>query len=237
MKYRDPFAPSLLTRLEGWLAPRWSRLTEVGNSRVLRTSYFWFFAVPPLASLLSRIGTEHTIHAFGSSWVLHLDLPFSWKVFYFAAAAFALGTSIFALRCPEIVRRYDSFAQFTSEGKGRTQIRDYFLYYLVRRRHDSVAAAVTIAYLSDFTSSLEPAPDDPALSLPDRQQMIDAIVESKIPSDRVPDAFWFVRNICDRSNPVSATLAGSCFFVGFLLTAWVLVQNFVYVWRLTFPDR
>jgi hypothetical protein len=207
----------------------------MGNSRLLRSSYVWFFAVPPLASLLSRVGTEHTLQAFGSSWKLHLDLPFSWKVFYFAAVAFAIGATVFALRCPEIIRRYDSFAQFTAEGKGPTQVRDYFLDYIARRRADAVAAALVVGYVAEFTSTQPTAADaSQPTRLPAREELIDLVMDSPLDPLREADAFWFVYKVVDRANPVAATLTGLFFLAGLVLVALVLGQNFVYVWNLTF---
>lgn len=227
----------LLTRAEGFLAPRWSRLTELGNSRLLRSSYVWFFAVPPLASLISKLGPDVHLRVLGSEWVLHLDLPFSWKIFYFASAAFAIATSIFFLRCPEIVKRYRSYAQFEAEGKGPRQVRDYFLDYLARRRLDQVSGALVSSYLTEFTTEYSGVAAQVDLGrqvVEEKWGLLDLVVESNLGSPRVPDAFWFVHRVSDSANPVSAMASGLFYLFGFVLIAIVLVQNFLYVWQLTF---
>jgi len=228
----------LLARLESYFAPRWSRLTEMGNSRVLRTSYIWFFAVPPLASLLSRIGPERQISLLGTVWTLSFNLPFSWKFFYFSAAAFTIATTLFNLRCPEIVRRYDSFAQFEAEGKGPRQVRDYFLDFLARRRFDQVSGALVTGYLTEFTHEFSDESTDTRLSdmeVQDKHQLLDLVIETRLKSHLVSDAFWYVRNIANGANPISAIVCGLFFLLGFGLITVVLVQNFLYVWHLTFP--
>lgn len=227
----------LLARIEGHLAPRWSRLTEMGNSRILRTSFIWFLAVPPLANLFSRIGPELQISVLGTDWTLRFDLPFSWKVFYFAAAAFTVATTLFYFRCPEIIRRYDSFAQFDAEGKGSRQVRDYFLDFLARRRLDQVSGAVVTGYLTEFTHEYSEPGMQGSLSdveVEHRGHLIDLVIESHLDSALVSDAFWYVRSIANRANPISAIVCGVFFLLGFGLIAVVLVQNFIYVWDLTF---
>lgn len=227
----------VLAKLEGWFAPRWTRLTEMGNSRILRSSYLWFFLVPPLANLLSKLGAAHTISLFGATWTLHLGLPFSWKVFYFAAAAFAVATTIFFLRCPEIVRRYRNFSEFTAEGKGARQVRDYFLDFLARRRLDSIACLLVTGYLTDFTEEHEGFLAPSSQEVDGKGDLMGLVIEATLRRDMVADAFWYVRSIADRANPFSAILCGMFFLVGFLLVAVVLCQNFIYVWNLTFPVR
>jgi hypothetical protein len=230
---------SVLTRAEGSLAPRWSRLTELGSSRILRSSYLWFLAVPPLASLVSKLGPDVHLDLFGSAWVLRLDLPFSWKIFYFAAAAFAIATSIFFLRCPEIVRRYSTYTQFESEGKGSRQIRDYFLDFLARRRLDQLSGVLVTNYLAEFAMEYSKEAEQEELgkrTIEDKDSLLDLVMESTPRSMNVTDAFWYVHRVSDSANPLSAMACGLFFLLGFVLISVVLVQNFVYVWKLTLPS-
>lgn len=229
----------ILTRIEGYLAPRWSRLTELGNSRLLRTSYFWFFAVPPLASFVSKLGPDVRLSVFGATWVFHLDLPFSWKIFYFAAAAVAIATSIFYLKCPEIVRRYSTYPQFESEGKGPKQIRDYFLDFLARRRLDQVSGALVTGYLTEFTMEYSGEAEQAELgkkTIEDKGSLLDLVIEATPRTMNLTDAFWYVHRVSDSANPLSAIACGFFFLLGFILISIVLVQNFFYVWQLTFPS-
>ena len=61
------------SRLYGYF-PRWSSLNQMGNSRILRSSYFWLFLVPLLAKILSQVGPNISISIFGASFILAVGL-------------------------------------------------------------------------------------------------------------------------------------------------------------------
>lgn len=88
----------------------WSHLRGWGRSRVIRTSYLWLFAVPILARFLLPIAGEHTVHIFGKSWVVRIELPFSWTVFYASAITFSLAQALYMLRVPSLIDKYESYS-------------------------------------------------------------------------------------------------------------------------------
>ena len=96
----------------------WSCLRSLGKSRILRTSYFWFFAVPIAAKVLSKLNREEALTLFGRNWVLVFELPFSWTCLFFAALAFSVATFTFAWRCPKIIKDFESFRDFYTMGNG-----------------------------------------------------------------------------------------------------------------------
>ena len=100
------------------MIPLWSSLNRVERSRILWSSYFWLILVPILAKLLIKVGPEIQIPIGKSVVTFNLDLPFSWKMFYFASVAFAVASFIYSVWCPEFVRRYSTFSDYTDDGKG-----------------------------------------------------------------------------------------------------------------------
>src|SRR2546427_7666401 len=108
----------MIRRLEQVLDPiaRWDSLSRVGQVQALKTSYFFFLVVPVLARLLSHVGKDHVISILGAQFHIHLDLPFSWKVFYFASVFFSLGALIYQIRCPAIIKDFRNFADFKAQG-------------------------------------------------------------------------------------------------------------------------
>jgi hypothetical protein len=68
-------------------APTWDRLRAFGQSRVLRSSYIWFLVVPVAARVLAAIQSPLSVLIFNAPLTLYVNLPFSWKAFFFASVA------------------------------------------------------------------------------------------------------------------------------------------------------
>jgi hypothetical protein len=73
---------------------RWKNLRALGNSRLLRSSYFWFIFVLIAAHFLNQLKSPLVFSLFGSTQQVALELPFSWIAFYFAATAFAVASLV-----------------------------------------------------------------------------------------------------------------------------------------------
>ncbi|MBZ0089058.1 MAG: hypothetical protein K8H90_01640, partial [Thermoanaerobaculia bacterium] len=217
------------------LIPYWSRLADLGNSKVLRTSYFWLFAVPLAASALSKLGQDHRVMLFGTDWVLHLALPFSWRCFYLASLAFAAATGLFALRCPEMVRRYRSYADFKAEGKGGSQVRDYYLAYCLKHRIDRDSVAQLPKFIHEFTlEHNDPRVQSwsfPTSSMEHNVELVELLSEVRVEPATEAEAFWHVHQVLDKANRLSACVCAVLFLLGITLAGIVMIQNFLYVWR------
>jgi len=116
-----------LGHLFGHLDMPRSFLKRFGRSRLLKSSYFWLFIVPPVALLLSKTGNELTIPLGTGELVIPLGLPFSWKLFYFGAVSFSIGSLAYAVFCPALIREYDSYEEFDKSGKGFDGLRSAFV--------------------------------------------------------------------------------------------------------------
>ena len=213
--------------------PRWSALNRMGRSRLLRTAYFWLFAVPMLARLLYKVGPEVEIPLWSTTITLNLSLPFSWKLLFYSSVGFALGSFAYSMRCPAIIRDYDRFSDFVEQGKGGTQITKMFMLLLLRRPIgvplDHVRWGVEwfgrkFAPLADFSDATLQK-----YSVGNWVQMVDGI--TLVDTDQ-SDAFWFVRDYADRWNPVPRIVCAMAYATGFFFALWVAWQNFWYVWRL-----
>jgi len=96
--------------------PSWSALRSLGNSRLLRSSYFWLIAVPIAAKFLGSLPSDVAIPVEGGGSIrLILELPFSWQLFYYGAVFTALGNLIYSWKCPKIVQDYRGFADYADE--------------------------------------------------------------------------------------------------------------------------
>jgi len=105
----------------------------MGHSRALKTSYFWFFAVPILAKVclkLQEMNEDFTL--FDRVWAIDFSLPFSWQIFYFSSVSFALATLFYNIWCPEFLKKYRFPSDLKKEGKEAFFMLEYFVANLLK---------------------------------------------------------------------------------------------------------
>jgi hypothetical protein len=217
----------------------WSSLNRIGQVRILRTSYIWFFLVPAVAKLLANIGPEPVFHLGGIR--VTLGLPFSWKWFYFSAVAFSIASLFYSILCPPIVRDYNSFSDFRAEGRGGldlveqlgTNKLDLLSQYRTTSYRRQVIESEWYKVILDFIERFSSDPFEiDQFASPEVVRRYLAYDFSLDP-DNFADAFWFVRRHAEKKNPVLRLLCGLCYLIGFLFISMILVQNFLYVLRFT----
>ncbi|MBX3420474.1 MAG: hypothetical protein KF752_02850 [Pirellulaceae bacterium] len=81
--------------------------------------------MPLFAKALVGLKDSLTFKVAGETFSIAIGLPFSWKLFFFAAASFSLATAIFQIKCPKIIQEHDDYSGFTNAGKGRPHLEQY----------------------------------------------------------------------------------------------------------------
>jgi len=200
------------------LALPWTTLTHAGRSKVLRSSYFWLFVVPILAHLTSSLNERITIPLWRSELVIQLVLPFSWKMFYFAAVAFAVASAIYALRCPALIRHYDKYSEFESEGKGSRELINALLEYYGDDSPEHQNLRRQFVELHG-TAAKKPF------------QVVRKHMHTNYVRQPQSDAFWWIREHIDNMSPLSRLFCGAFYFLGGVFGLIVVGQGFLYVLR------
>lgn len=119
--------------IDQWLS--WFTLRRAGNSRLIKTSYFWLVFVPLAAKVLAPIAVNGGIKLpwFGNeAQYVSLVLPFSWVAFFFMALAIAIGQAIYSVWCPDLVKRFADFGSFRLSHRGVSPL-VYWSRTLLRR--------------------------------------------------------------------------------------------------------
>jgi hypothetical protein len=198
----------------------WQKIKRLSDNRVVRSSYFWVIITPILAKHAHQIERVLTYYAHTP---ITLQLPFSWKMFYFGATSFAISSIIFSLRCPSIIRNFDNPIQYKDTGREKTEFDRY----------------VRSLYCKDQAEDVLRKMEDEAFSA----------AENFIGSDGRSDVyqfsaqkngikfnvkFFFLCDLIKRRNPTSIA---SCFFfqsIGYSCFLFVLLQNFLSVFKQLF---
>lgn len=103
------------------LIPTWRRLRRYGESRVIKSSYFWVVFVPIAAKLTPQI--EKILSSLGNT--ITLSLPFSWQMFYFGSIFFAISSWIYSTKCPYLIQKYRTPIDYWVAGHTMREIDEY----------------------------------------------------------------------------------------------------------------
>lgn len=104
----------------------WSTISVLGNNKIVLKSYIYLIIVPVLARLLSNLKSPF-IYDLTNGYIIKipLELPFNWVIFYFAALFFTIGTIIYSLFAPQIVKEDSSFGDFEAKKKSTIHLKSY----------------------------------------------------------------------------------------------------------------
>ncbi|MFD0862517.1 hypothetical protein ACFQ1M_09890 [Sungkyunkwania multivorans] len=103
----------------------WSTLAFLGKNKIINRTYIYLFLVPAIAKFLSQIESPLKIALNDYLFVLVIELPFSWKLFFLCALLFTAGSILFNLFCPQIIKENVSFSDFRDSGKDASHLESY----------------------------------------------------------------------------------------------------------------
>jgi len=220
--------------------PTWPELSSIGDSKIFKTSYFWLLIVPILAKVISKLRNFSTNNP-DIIWVKviseNLTLPFNWTIFYLSSVAFGFGILLYTSRCPSLIRKYKSFSEFNSCGDGEDALISFYSTWLRKGGkiygHDgkqvSQDDAVTQLYetkcIPDIPLS-QRIGGDPAWEVVSSFQMQ--------PTSTLNEWYYLMTKQMCRDKIISRIFVTLFFVIGFIFLAWVLVQNFIYVYEVAF---
>jgi len=179
-----------------------------------------------LAKLLAKFDAEHTIQILGSSFTFTLDLPFSWKVFYFSSVAIAAGTFVYTIRCPVLIKAFRGYPDYERDGKSQLVLKLAMLQHVKKTQG------------TDELESFAKLFCEPAL--PDERKqghapisVKDFVMRWQILPENLPDAFHFARGTASTWYPIARISCWFCYAIGFLLLFWVFVETLRFVVEFT----
>lgn len=208
--------------------PSWSRLARLGQSRVMKSSYFWFLFVPICSKML---GTVNELQFSFLSDPIQLSLPFQWRVFYFSSLCFAAATLLFTWKCPLFIQRFGTWAVFYKESRSG--------YRLLTEAAEFARHCVTDTnkrsrwlgkFAKDFTESPYSMPG--AVRPPDISE--DELLLLTPKNERLTDSYAFLISAWDSQRPRWRATCSILYGIGFFLLGIVVIQNIWFVIRISF---
>jgi hypothetical protein len=101
----------------------WSDIDSLGKLKISKSSYIYVVVVPVLSRIFENVSSPISIIVGGAPFLLDLSFPFTWYTFYFGALCIAVGSAIYTLCCPAMIRLYPNYVAFLTAGKD-----DSFIY-------------------------------------------------------------------------------------------------------------
>ena len=206
----------------------WLSISEIGNSRVVRSMLILMILTPFLAKSFCSVNSVD-LTFFKTDQAIFLSLPFSWQVFFFCALSFTIANVIFLGKCPSLIKKYNNYADF--EGKDNslyllvdhfnkhvteTMVGDNYLEIGVIVSKYSPSVGVTREWTSDDTSEVN------------WKKGIDSLKHAAV-ADKA-DLFASLRIVLSKLYPGWAKICLGFYALGFLGIAVVIFQNVIYVY-------
>ena len=120
IKFADQPAKSLLKQcVERCVEyiPNWAALQKISTNRIVQSAYLFLFVTPMAARVVQELPDKLTLSV-GSGYVFTTSLPFSWLWLFWAAIGASLANAIYALWCPEIIKRFNDYSDFEKSRRG-----------------------------------------------------------------------------------------------------------------------
>lgn len=228
------------------LPPNWRALAVLGQSRIIRSSYFWIFFVPIAARVCRGIRVIE-VPLLKKTIELDVTLPFSWKLFFLSALLFSAASIIYSWRCPEIIKKFATPLEFFEQGYRLPSLHS-FLVPLLRRNRIWCSNRVdqeNLGWLSKFATRYyeerwlngldketvtthhlvtEIRPKTPTVTI--RGPNSDADVTNR--ADLLL-AFAEVQEIASYTDQPARWTTAILYLIAFSLIGWVLCENIFYV--------
>lgn len=178
--------------------------------------------------MLSTISHDFELPIFGTNLRIVLGVPFTWELLYYSSVFFAIATLIYAICCPEIVKKYDKYSDFAAEGKGSDQLVSYAYGISADRTRQSgrhrLSDVQLLRFLRMYTGGNQGLEPD------NLGQLTQGTLRAEnVSVHRLDAGFWYVRDCADKYSPLARLMVQVLYGVGFVLFVWIMVQNFWFV--------
>ena len=194
---------------------KWTDLCRFGTQRFAKTTYYWVATIPLVAKALEQLEPSYNLTLFGTKFTIVLQLPFSWTMFYFGSVFIAVATLLFSLKCPAIISRYRTSREFIDSVNSEFIIRTEAIDASIRQNNEQIL--VSFAHWFCLRNDGEEHSQISAETV---------LVQYRVQSDRIADAFYFVRTRVNDEMPVLRRWIAACFTIGLSCFGVVFAEAF-----------
>jgi hypothetical protein len=207
----------------------WSRLRHFGDNQILRSSYFWIAFVPLVAKILRYVNSVN-IEFYKQIIKLDLELPFSWQLFFWGALSTSIANIIYAINCPNFIKKFDDYSGFEKSGRSDQQLLNEFAIVFSERYYQKgeKSAETTFFDFKDQFCDNHYQTDKDAFE-ESSYDTVQYIPKLRIKKDSLKDAFWFFYNYLDSLDQLCRAICTILYYAGISCFLLVIVQNIWFV--------
>lgn len=196
------------------MSTSWESVRSFGNSTIVKSNYIWLFIIPFLTKNIEKI-TAH----------LHLEIEITFNVsrLFYASLCFVVGTIIYQLRCPKLIKDHDGYADFEEKGKTVQHIVEY-CQAEQRQPFSEFKFEDIKKYLSTFDINTD-----------ENSKLLVSICSPKgitecsyIDSNLDKNLFWDTYNKLNGFNNIAAGVCFAAYLTGCFFLLIVSIENTLY---------
>ncbi len=219
----------------------WKTISIFGKSKIINRSYIYLVIVPVLAKIFSKIESPIEMSLGGETMELMLVLPFSWKLFFFSALLFTIGSLLYNLMAPSIIKENKSFGEFLTDKKNFSHIHSY-RYELGITQENMDKWGIFTQDLVQVKGGFERAKRDFDYFKSDWRKKI-ALGKIKVfmhtekwmnypkvnNEIALENSFWLLYSFSNKSRKIALLITTLFYFYGFILISIVFIQSIIEV--------
>lgn len=218
----------------------WKVISVFGKNKIINRSFLYLFIVPVFAKILSKVQSPLSLNFGGSKIEVVLDLPFSWKLFFFSALFFTLAAILYHFISPTIIKDNNSFGDFLNDKKNFTHLYRYMEELGITDEWIKKVGVETGLYKSiNFVDKIYSSFDyyktgwrrKSALTKIEIHYYISEWMTNtgSMKEQRVEDAFWLLFRQSNKSRKIWLIFTSLMYLAGFILISIVLIQSIIEV--------
>ena len=190
----------------------WMNLKEICTGKIITATAVWIFIVPAMTKIFNLLESNTTLFE-----TINIIAPYSIIILYFSAMAFFLASITYIVFCPELIKKYNSYTEYATEGKNQINLSNS-----LKNLNDKSSKILIDKLKNNITRAL-PADIDAKKST--------TIVFGKTPisytfkNEDITDVFWAVYEYYTGTAVVAQIIIGLFLSVGFALLTFILFSN------------
>jgi hypothetical protein len=199
----------------------WLAIDALGKLKISKSSYIFVIVVPILSRIFHQVESPLKLSVAGEEFTLAIAFPVTWYTFYFGALFIALGSAIYSLWCPSIIRLYPNYGIFLATGRDDNYIRNCAVQYL--NEHD---AETLIGYL-DKEKPVSTEFSSYPLGVGTQQQPLETSTEKVNPAYGInrQNTFNELLNRVNDYYPIARFFATILYYLGLLAFIGIIALN------------
>lgn len=180
----------------------WTTIDQVGKIKLLQSSFIIFFLLPFIAQFIEK-------------YKINFSIPISWLLIYYSTLFISIGTIVYAIFCPQIVKKFESYDLFIKSGRGGS-----YLYNEI--------STLTKSKLGNQEELINILIDQYTFAHYKNDSGVKNIIRTSIWAPEKDD-FWFVHNSLNYSKPYLRLVCTIFYFCGFILLLIFFIEKVITV--------